>query len=493
MSTLPNILPATGGNPFTDGEAGAFPGTSENIGVPFDHLMADALSSNAAGAPVEQNQPVIKNMGDSSPPVKSSKSVPKTAGGNSDMVADPSVTSAANPMSVNPENVLVQIIAPTTGNTDQKNETNAKAAAAGKSADFLPVLPAVKNLSTADIKVSSPAAAQSGPEIETNPAVKSDGQEKITAAVEALAVEKANSTDAKITGATADIPAAPPSGKSAAGDLLMSKPAIESVAQASQPGFSPSPDLTAQVAAQAEPDVNGTPAAQQDVPMNKTEKPNKTASPAGKILPGTAFSAARENNLPSRENFSAQTLARSAQVAASVAANSSQFDNTTDAAQLSADAAGLIGDAAKVDFRARALERVQDMIVQHATRLSDLGYDLLQVVVKPGAGTQLSLELRQRGDGVEAQAVLQRGDFNHLNQQWPALQQQLEQRGIRLAPLIADGNFAGGGENNFQHNKNQPAEPDVFPAGIFAGTATAGSVAQATVGAGTHRGWESWA
>jgi hypothetical protein len=115
------------------------------------------------------------------------------------------------------------------------------------------------------------------------------------------------------------------------------------------------------------------------------------------------------------------------------------------------------------------LERVQDMIVLHADRLSESGNASLQVVIKPGAGTQLSLELRQRGDGVEAQAVLQRGDFNHLNQQWPALQQQLEQRGIRLAPLIADGNFASGGENNFQHNQNQSAEPDAFPAGSVRG------------------------
>jgi hypothetical protein len=105
--------------------------------------------------------------------------------------------------------------------------------------------------------------------------------------------------------------------------------------------------------------------------------------------------------------------------------------------------------------------------------------------------------LRQRGDGVEAQAVLQRGDFNHLNQQWPALQQHLEQRGIRLAPLIADGNFAGGGENNFQQKQNRSAEPDSFPTGAFAEVASSGlmtgSLAQPDTRAMTHRGWESWA
>ena len=83
-------------------------------------------------------------------------------------------------------------------------------------------------------------------------------------------------------------------------------------------------------------------------------------------------------------------------------------------------------------------------------RVNDVGTDSLQVVIKPGAGTQLSLELRQHGGGVEVQAALQQGDFKHLSQHWPELQQRLEQRGIRLAPLTDDGTLANGGSGTFQ-------------------------------------------
>jgi hypothetical protein len=104
------------------------------------------------------------------------------------------------------------------------------------------------------------------------------------------------------------------------------------------------------------------------------------------------------------------------------------------------------------------------------------------------------LELRQRGDGVEAQAVLQRGDFEHLNQHWPALQQQLEQRGIRLAPLASDENsVAGDGSQTFQNRQNDSTEPEALPAGAFAEVAPAGLHAQISSGLESHRGWESWA
>jgi hypothetical protein len=260
--------------------------------------------------------------------------------------------------------------------------------------------------------------------------------------------------------------------------------------QSSQPEFSATPGLTAKTMAQSQPDVNGTSVAQQNVPMTKTENPNKTADPAGKILPGAAVSSSQANNLPPRENISALNLSRTGQIAEAAAASSSNTAHAAEVAPLSADSANAIAIGVTADVRSRALERVQDMVVLHAARLSDSGNDSLQVVIKPGVGTQLSLELRQRGDGVEAQAVLQRGDFEHLKQQWPALQQQLEQRGIKLAPLTTDGNFAGGGENNFQQKQKQSAESDSFPA--FAEVAPV-SFAQPTARAGAHLGWESWA
>jgi hypothetical protein len=490
MSTLPNILPAANTDSFNDGREMIFPGAAQKNGDAFDHLMSRAVSpsANNANPPVETSAPE-KNAGENflSEPKNSQSSAPtssknraKTTGGNSESGKNSSAPFETNAAAVNPENVLIQIVASILPHAEISVAVSKTAAS--QSAEIFTALPEVKNQSQAETK--------------TNPAIKVAGQGKITAQVQALAGEKTNSTDSEIAELTAANPQALPLAKDIPDDLTP-KLADKLFVPAAPTEFSVSSDLKEKVAVQAEPEVNGTSAAQQDAPMKKTENPNKTSSPTGKILPGAAVSVARENNLPSRENFYAAALSRAGQMAANVTVNSSASNSANDTAPFSADAAGLIGDAATVDFRARALERVQDMIVQHATRLSDSGNDLLQVVIKPGAGTQLSLELRQRGDGVEATAVLQRGDFNHLNQQWPALQQQLEHRGIRLAPLATDGNFVNNGENNFQQKQNQFTEPDSFPVGAFAEIAPPGLItgafAQSDARAMTHHGWESWA
>jgi hypothetical protein len=136
---------------------------------------------------------------------------------------------------------------------------------------------------------------------------------------------------------------------------------------------------------------------------------------------------------------------------------------------------------------------MHDMVTMHALRLSSNPTDSLQVVIKPGAGTQLSLELRQSGSGVEAHAVLQQGDFNHLNERWSDLQNRLEQRGIRLAPLTDDSasaNGAGGQGQTFKQNKNQSAEPRAELA--FASSASM-TFAQPAARATAKQGWETWA
>jgi hypothetical protein len=538
MSTLPNILPPAKADSFNDGAAMTLPGTPEKTGETFGHLMARALSPvspkevnpiveqnpqakiivsdpqkqkvslNKLSQPFEVQNKLAENLdqietaaGNFQLQSKNSKSITQTSdkivGGNVDIVAIPPLSSEVGVVAAISENISIPISAPVIAATD-KSELSAETAAdisvadiktviAGKSGGVSATLPEVKKLSAADAKISIPTISRDQPGIEANSTVKADNPQKITVAVEAL-TKKVNSTGCKIGGITMTNPQVLPLAKGAAGDLMTPKPAIESIVQSPQPEFSVKPDLTAKTTAQPQPDVNGTSVAQQDVPMTKTEKPNKTADSVGKILPGAAVSPAQANNLPARENISV-LAARAGQMAATATVNSP--DRVTDVAQPSADSANAIAVGAAADVRSRALERVQDMVVLHAARLSDSGNDLLQVVIKPGAGTQLSLELRQRGDGVEAQAVLQRGDFEHLKQQWPALQQQLEQRGIRLAPLATAGNFAGNGENNFQQKQNQSTELDSFP--MLAEVAPAGSFAQSTARTGAHRGWETWA
>lgn len=231
----------------------------------------------------------------------------------------------------------------------------------------------------------------------------------------------------------------------------------------------------------SQPVGNGTSVANQNIPMKQVEKANKIAGQTEKVLPGNAISAVRGSS----------TLAYSShagQLTGAVAAGIPVSGNVEKAATAPVDA---ITTPAANNMRG-TVERTEQMVTLNAVRLSDSGNSSMQVVIKPDAGTQLSLQLRQQGGGVEVQAVLQQGDFHHLSQQWPDLQHRLDQRGIRLAPLSDEGAAAnnGGSNETFQQQQNQTADivPDITlvesPAGILAPEA-----AQAPA----HRGWETWA
>jgi len=214
--------------------------------------------------------------------------------------------------------------------------------------------------------------------------------------------------------------------------------------------------------------------------MKSAEKTSKATTPAGNFLPGAVASANSGNNLPSRTD----------QIAANGAANLSA---SGDAPTVTATTGGAVASASAASLSTQSVERMHDMVTMHALRLSNNPTDSLQVVIKPGAGTQLSLELRQSGNGVEAHAVLQQGDFNHLNERWSDLQNRLEQRGIRLAPLTDDSaaaNSGSGQSQTFEQNKNQPAEPQAERA--FASSASV-TFAQPAARATAKQGWETWA
>jgi hypothetical protein len=138
----------------------------------------------------------------------------------------------------------------------------------------------------------------------------------------------------------------------------------------------------------------------------------------------------------------------------------------------------------------RAVERTHDMMALHSMRLVESKSDSLSVVIKPAVGTELSLELRQRDGGVEAQATLTRGDHQFLNQHWPELQQRLELRGIKLSPLGGETNFSANDNGNFQ--RQQAANEEMAQqASAFAEFASIGGATARL--APVHDGWESWA
>ncbi len=120
------------------------------------------------------------------------------------------------------------------------------------------------------------------------------------------------------------------------------------------------------------------------------------------------------------------------------------------------------------------VERTREMISLQAVQLQTAGTDEMRVVIKPDAGLQLSLNLHQRGDRVEVSAVLDRGNFDLLNRHWPELQQQLESRGVRVAPLTNADSFLGGGSAGFRQSAashGQPAEDAAEPVPAATGTA----------------------
>lgn len=144
-------------------------------------------------------------------------------------------------------------------------------------------------------------------------------------------------------------------------------------------------------------------------------------------------------------------------------------------------------------------ERTQELVVWHALRLRTSGADEMHVVLQPDADLQLSLYLQQRHGEVEARAVVERGNFEWLNRHWPELQQQLELRGVRLAPLAGAPLSFGGGSTGFRHPSQHPhgqqTGDNVATASTLPATLLGSPPAAATASASgiAPRRWEKWA
>jgi hypothetical protein len=238
----------------------------------------------------------------------------------------------------------------------------------------------------------------------------------------------------------------------------------------------------------ASPEAAGISAAQQDATMKSNDNAPIIAGQSEQNLPGVTVVAAEQSAARAKPAAKSDSRVESLETTA----NSSAVDRTSAASDTSSN--NLLSAPAQTDLRVRAVDRTHDMVALHGMRLKESNADSLHVVIKPGAGLQLSLQLKQNGDGIEAQAILQRGDFDQLNQHWAELQQRLGQRGIHLAPLGHENSLAGNNNENSQRQQKQPAKQDSLPAGAFAGfadarPATASRVVRATV----QRGWESWA
>jgi len=223
--------------------------------------------------------------------------------------------------------------------------------------------------------------------------------------------------------------------------------------------------------------------------MKKEQNENKVAGLDVKVLPGGTNDSVRERVLQTREAALPSRAVESR--------NPDYILPWTPASAVAgsvADTQNLVALPSLTDAQLKNVERTHDLVAMHALRFVESKSDSMLVVIKPGAGTELSLELKHRNGGVEIEAVLQRGDYQWLNQHWPDLQQRLEQRGIKLAALGGENNFTPDGNQNFSRQQSQ-REAAAQQASAFAeftvamnrGGATA-RLAPATAG-----GWESWA
>jgi hypothetical protein len=251
---------------------------------------------------------------------------------------------------------------------------------------------------------------------------------------------------------------------------------------------SPEPVRASEAATVSEP--RGISSAKQHVAMNKGASNQQASGSSGQVLPGDTASVDREN-VPVAANPVSPELMRVSRHEPVAHAHV-----TGDSLQKSDDVSAPATSALISDPRVRSLERTQDMVALHSMRLRDLKTDSLQVVIKPGSGLQLSLDLRQRGDEIEVQALLQRGDFDHLNRHWSELQQRLESRGVRLANLTTSDQKEGNPSHSRQQQQSSGDTDPLVRSAVkefgFAGSMTE-SVSRRSGQSKGHRGWESWA
>jgi hypothetical protein len=240
------------------------------------------------------------------------------------------------------------------------------------------------------------------------------------------------------------------------------------------------------------PDPHGTSAAKQDITMKKAAKTPKVAGPAEQELPGIATDSSKE--LPKGQKLSLKEDAQGSEKLEMAGIEMPlRVLTSSDSSAPTVTAAATTSSP----LDARILERTHDIVALHAMRAGEYTSNSLHVMVKPGAGIQLSLELRQSARGIEVHASLHKGDFEQLNQHWADLQQRLEARGIRVGALTTAENFSSTSHQQFDQSKQQSPDQDPLYAGAFAEFALAGSMTEAPAAraarASAYRGWETWA
>lgn len=220
--------------------------------------------------------------------------------------------------------------------------------------------------------------------------------------------------------------------------------------------------------------------------MKKAQKAQKTADLSLQNLPsdGTVTAGRAETRAADAPAVDSQQVASASNTAVVDNANGTQISVSAAAHTSTID-----------DARLSSLERTHDLVAMHALRLTPSGNDTLRVVIEPGGGTSLALELRFNNGGIQAQALLNHGDFEFLSSHWAELQQRLEPRGIHLAALASPTQSATD-PRQFQQPGRQSADENPTRS-AFADFAFDGSMKDSPAARRgslkTYNGWETWA
>ncbi len=502
MNTFDFILPASRNAVSAERENTLAPPAAKKSAEPFDSLMHRALA-RPVPSPEENNSPVRKpareirprpadkaepasprKVKDAAPQfvfVRNDPAGPANAGSNlsatapeakGDVASKPDAAPAAPPAAANP-------VSP----ADDSTAAAMQLLAAGAGADVLAPAPVLANSfsTTGSQSPGNDAAAGSavgtGSSTSASGAVEKNGEARAKAAAEkGKEIPGAASDPAKKTEATDG--AVPITALLDKAEKVDETPANIANSATAKPHASPL-------------ETTGTSAAQQAATMNKAEHEAKVAGTPEPSLAGVTVMSALQSAAHAKP--AARAAARVESSEAPTPANFSSAERTPSTAETSST--NLISASSQTELRTRALDRTHDILALQGLRLKETNAGSLSVVIKPGAGVQLALQLKQTADGIEAQAILQQGDFKQLNQHWADLQQRLVERGIKLAPLGQDGSSMNSGSENFQRPSQQSAEQYSLSAGAFAEFASAGAATARPVPAVavTARGWEGWA
>ena len=505
MKALDFILPAKNAGPASETETAAFPHSNAKANEPFDKMMNRALSKPAR-EPGEKPAAVKKPASNPGavrkprPSVDADSNTSATAAPTSLSVRDSSPASSTKSEDDSSSHETASSTAPDkgkeagsnagTGSVDADNTAALQTLAASLAVDQTPTTtPGISKMAKTDAEINPLEFV--GTKVCSDPVSPNDLSENAPALAKSDLMPGAKApaeAGKKVSGAVAD-----PAKMSGPDDGAIPVQALFDQAEAvnetpantanSEPGKPHA--LTAEAA--------GTSAAQHTATMKNADQAAKVAGVPEQSLPGVTLVAATVQEA-FRPRPAAKAAARVESSDAAAPASAAVIDRPPTTGETSSS--NLISASSQTELRTRALDRTHDMLALHGMQLKQTNTDSLHVVIKPGAGLQLSLQMKQTSDGIEAQAVLQQGNFNDLNKHWAELQQRLEERGIRLAPLGNDSATANSGNENFQRQYRQPGQPDALSAGAFAEFAVAGAAAARTTPAAeaiTARGWESWA